>query len=189
VPLGSPTLPDSQHMPLEQLPLQHSPWLPQEPWSSGMHIGVVVVVGVPEVVQAGAQAANPGGAARQTSRGVQDVSSKQQTSSQVPSTRGIRHSGQSIQIVVVPSAATAQPQVAGQGGSHFGGSGAHSPPNRRCTHTWLQHSSSAVQGAAPGRHIPVVVVEVVLVEVEVVLVEVLVVEVEVVLVVVVVVPQ
>jgi hypothetical protein len=131
----------------------------------GMHIGVVVVVGVPEVGQAGAQAANPGGAARQTSR------RGSQTSSQVPGTNSIRHPvGQPIQIVVVPSAATAQLQFAGQGGEHIGGAGAHSPPNRSCTHTSLQHSSSAVQDSPPGRHIRVV--EVVLVDVEVVLVDV-----------------
>src|SRR5215212_8541835 len=54
VPLSSRTLPAGQaHVPLEQLPLQHGvpPGLQVPPF--GMHIGVVVVVGVSVVVVVG----------------------------------------------------------------------------------------------------------------------------------------
>src|SRR5215208_8173870 len=132
-----------------------------------MHIGVVVdvevvlvVVEVVLSVQAGAQPTNPGLPATQTSSFVMHCS-------QLASSRIIQRPEQPIQIVVVPSAAKTQLQLAGQGGSHISGSGAHSPPNRPSTHSSLQHSSLAVQGASTGRHIGVVV-EVVLVDVEVV---------------------
>src|SRR5215218_10097366 len=136
-----------------------------------MHIGVVVdvevvlvVVEVVLSVQAGAQPTNPELPATQTSSYVMHCS-------QLASKRIIQRPEQPIQIVVVPSAAKTQLQLAGQGGSHISGSGAHTPPNRPSTHSSLQHSSLGVQGASTGRHIGVVV-EVVLVDVEVVLVDV-----------------
>src|SRR5215213_4464043 len=168
VPLASRVLPAGQaHVPLEQLPLQHGvpPAVQVPPF--GMHIGVVVdvevvlvVVEVVLAVQAGAQPTNPGLPATQTSSFVRHCS-------QLASSRIGQRPEQPIQIVVVPSAAKTQLQLAGQGGSHISGSGAHTPPIRSCTHTSLQHSSLAVQGASTGRHIGVVV-EVVLVDVEVV---------------------
>jgi len=139
----------------------------------GRHIGVVdvvlvdvevvgVVVEVVLTVQAGAQPTNPGWTpATQTNPFL--VHSAQSAASLI---RQGRPEGQPIQ-VVVPSAAKSQLQFAGQGGSHIGGAAAHtSPPSRPSTHTRLQHSSSAVQDSPFGRHIGVV--EVVLVDVEVV---------------------
>src|SRR5215212_4090120 len=133
-----------------------------------MHIGVVVdvevvlvVVEVVLSVQAGAQPTNPELPATQTSSFVMHCS-------QLASKRIIQRPEQPIQIVVVPSAAKTQLQLAGQGGSHISGSGAHTPPIRSCTHTSLQHSSLVSQGLPLGMHIRVVDVEVVLVDVEVV---------------------
>src|SRR5215212_4906095 len=126
-----------------------------------MHIGVVVdvevvlvVVEVVLSVQAGAQPTNPGLPATQTSSFVMHCS-------QLASSRIGQRPEQPIQIVVVPSAAKTQLQFAGQGGTHISGSGAHTAPNRPSKHCLLQHSSLAVQGASPGRHIGVSVVEVV----------------------------